>query len=57
MEDFNRKAQAAIFKENNAHRGDYTIDLHGLYVKVSQSYVIPPEFLLEIIKNNIGVLF
>ena len=34
MEELNRRAARAIFRENNAHRDEYTIDLHGLFVKV-----------------------
>ena len=35
MEDLNRRAARAIFRENNEHRDEHTIDLHGLFVKVS----------------------
>ena len=35
VEELNRRAARAIFRENNAHRDDYTIDLHGLFVKVT----------------------
>ena len=34
VEELNRRAARAIFRENNAHRDEYTIDLHGLFVKV-----------------------
>ena len=34
MEELNRRAARAIFRENNEHRDDHTIDLHGLFVKV-----------------------
>ena len=35
VEDLNRRAARAIFRENNQHRDEHTIDLHGLFVKVS----------------------
>ena len=36
VEELNRRAARAIFRENNAHRDEYTIDLHGLFVKVKK---------------------
>ena len=36
VEQYNRLAARAIFRENNAHRDEYTIDLHGLFVKVKK---------------------
>lgn len=33
MEEANKKASNAVFREKNAGRDDHTIDLHGLYVE------------------------
>ena len=55
MEDLNRRAARAIFRENNEHRDEHTIDLHGLFVKVSVVIQdLTRKLLTSMLNQNFG---
>lgn len=40
----NRRAADVLYEENNAHRDENTMDLHGLHVKVGLLYCLANNF-------------